>query len=343
MATWTVDDTPQESQEPQAFSNDAGTSIDVLCEELGQTPALFGMAYIGYYDGTEDLNFGQWYEQNASSLIAAYPFIHEIDEAHTVGTYGRLYCVIAQYDSSIEIESVDDNEVLYRAENGDPVLVFCNRDGAASVADTTVTVKTADGTKGVWKPTLDQFDFPDLLIGDEREALSYDFRAGLTYGYYFNAEDLLREGWLGASSYGLAGEDVLNLHSWDITMWDDEKETMVTFSLTFCPNPSSSGAYDGEVSMECFYEGISGIQANWQGWWRIETEPDQPSRLEIDLALMYGDDMEHYEAVPYTSEAYWVMVHPNGENILLVPESGYSALPFMGVGVPGVELRLAMG
>lgn len=324
--------------ESQEFSTEGGISIDTLREELDQTPAMFGMAYIGYYEGTEDIDFSQWYVQNANTMIASYQFIYEIDEAHTVGTSGHLYCVVAPYDSSIEIKTIGDNEVLYRSENGDPVLVFCNRRGNSSVADTTVSVKAADGTECMWLPTVDQYGFPEVLVGDEREALSYDFRADLPFGYYFNAEYWLRDGWLGANSYGLAGDDVLNLKNWSITMWDVEKESAVDFSLTFCPNPSSSGAYDGEVSMECFYEGINGAQAEWEGWWRIETEPDQPSRLEIDLMLMRGEDMEHYEDVPYTSESYWVLIHPNGEVILLVPETGYSELPFMGVGVPGVEL-----
>lgn len=329
--------------ESQVFSTDAGTSIDVLREEFGRALSMFGMAYIGYYDGTEELEFRQWYEQTASPLITSYQFIYEIDEAHTIGTSGHLYVVVAPYDSSIEITTIDDNKVLYRSENGDPVLIFCNRNGDSSVADTTVTVKAADGTECTWMPTLDPLGFPDFIVGDQRQALSYDFRAGLTFGYEFNPEEYLRDGWLGANSYGLAGDDVLNVKSWTITMWDDEKQTMVNFSLTFCPNPSSSGAYDGEAIMECFYENGYGVQANWQGWWRIETEPDQPTRLEMDLMLMYGDDMEHYEDVPFTSESYWVMMHPNGEVILLVPETGYSALPFMGVGVPGVEMVESVG
>lgn len=43
-------DAPAAYTSSPSFSSDAGTSIDVLREEIGQSTALFGVAYIGQFD-----------------------------------------------------------------------------------------------------------------------------------------------------------------------------------------------------------------------------------------------------------------------------------------------------
>lgn len=339
MATWEYDTT----QEAQQFSNDAGTSIDVLREEIGSADALFGVGYVGYFEYFEEtgIDFAQWFEAAASPFAAYYPFFLEIDANHTIGESGYLYCILARdYDASIEVTDAD-GETLYFAANGDPILVFCNRGGDAQSADITLTITTADGTVCRYEPTLDELDYPQLLVGDERQLLSWIIQPAEESTLSFDA--LLAEGWLGVSEYGLGGDDWENAPTWSVFLWDEEKQTTVDFSLMFCPNPPASGAADGEAILQCFYENGVGAQAEWEGWWTLETELDQPSVLQLDLALMRGEDKAHYEAVPTLSETFWVMIHPNGEILLLIPQSGYSQLPFMGEGVPGVELTLAMG
>lgn len=327
----------------QVFSNDAGTSIDVLREEITSAGAVFGVAYVGFFEYFEEtgIDFAQWYEGAASPFAAYYPFFMEIDENHTIGEGGYLYCILAgDYESSITVTD-QSGEMLYSAENGDPILLFCDRGGNGQNADLTVTITSADGTSLTYGPALDQQEYPQLLIGDERQLLSWIIQGAEESTISFDA--LLLEGWLGMNAYGLAGDDVFAPRTWTICMWDEEKQTMVDFSLSFCPNPPEGGAVDGEVLMQSFYEGVSGVQGEWEGWWRVETELDQPSVLQLDLMLMRGDDMAHYEAVPTLSETFWAMIHPNGEILLLMPQSGYSDLPFMGEGVSGVELALSMG
>ncbi len=339
-ATWTVDDTTQAAQQ---FSSEAGTSIDVLREEITSAGAVFGVGYVGYYEYIEatGIDFGQWYEGAASPFAAYYPFFMEIDTNHTIGEGGYLYCILAgEYESSITVTD-QSGQTLYSAENGDPILLFCDQGGNGQNADLTVTITSADGTSLSYEPALDQQAYPQLLIGDERQLLSWLIQGAEESTISFDA--LLLEGWLGINAYGLAGDDVFAPPTWTVYMWDEEKQTTVDFSLSFCPNPPENGAVDGEVLMQSFYEGISGVQGEWEGWWKVESELDQPSVLQLDLMLMRGDDMAHYEAVPTLSETFWAMIHPNGEILLLIPQSGYSALPFMGDGVPAVELMLSMG
>lgn len=325
----------------QQFSNDAGTSIDVLREEISQTTARFGVAYIGYYDRAtaEDsgIYIGQWFCAVSSPLAACYPFVLEIDEEHTIGTEGYLYCIIARdYDDGIAIQTIDGKEVLYRAENGNPVLLFCNRDGDAQKADTTVIITAADGTECRWEPTLDEnMDYPQLLIGDERELLSMDFTSAPFQNMGFEAEGWLDEGWSGPTATGLAYDE--NGTTWWIKSWDDT----VSYCLTFFPG--ESGSYDGEVVLECFYADDYAVQAQWQGWWRIETELEQTSRLYLDLELMNGADMAAFENVGIVTESYLALVPVSGDYLLLVADDTGAVLPIFPEGVQAVELSHGVG
>lgn len=322
----------------QQFSNDAGTSIDVLREEISQSKALFGMAYIGYFDSaTADetgIDFWQWFHAASSPLAAYYPFISEIDKAHTIGTEGHLYCMIAKdYESSIAVNTIDNSKALYRAENGDPILLFCNRNGDVQTADTTVIITAADGTICQWEPTLDEMGYPQLLIGDNRELLSWDFTPIPDTG--FDLAGWLSEGWLGPTAVGLADDN--NGTDWWISTWDNS----ISYCLSFYLN--ENGSYDGEVMLECFYAGDSSLQAKWQGWWRIETEMEQPSRLYLDLTLMNGADMATFENATTISESYLAMVPQSGNHLLLVADDIGAVLPVFPDGVQAVELTRADG
>lgn len=332
-------DVPTVYTSSQSFSSDAGTSIDVLREEIGQSTALFGVAYIGQFDreiaDMTGIDYEQWFSSASSPLAAYYPFVSEIDEAHTIGTEGHLYCVIAKdYGSSICVSRAGDDTPLYTAKNGDPFLLFSNLGGNAQKADTVVTVTTADGTEYRWEPTLDELGYPQLLIGDERELLSWDFTPLPDTG--FDLEGWLTEGWLGPNATGLAYDS--DGRDWWIETWDGS----VSYCLHFYLN--GGGSYDGEVSLECFYAGDSTMQAQWQGWWRIETEADQPSRLYIDMMLYNGADKAAFESSAAVSESYRVLLHPSGEYVLLVADDGAEVvLPIFPDGVQAVELTLSEG
>lgn len=114
--------------------------------------------------------------------------------------------------------------------------------------------------------------------------MSWDFTPIPDTG--FDLEGWFAEGWLGPTAVSLAGEDVFSGMDWWISTWDNS----VSYCLSFYPNSISS--YDGEVVLECFYAGDSAVKAQWQGWWRIETGMEQPSRLYLDLMLLNGEDMD---------------------------------------------------
>lgn len=319
----------------QQFTNDAGTSIDVVREEIGKIPAYFGVAYLGYFNGVGQRERAEWMGKAVPELVKYYPFVPEIDDAHTVGGEGHLYCVIAQdFTSSIEVTSIADGEVLYQSQNGDPILVYCNRNNDVTTADYAVTITLEDGTSFRWEPTLDELEYPNMLIGNERELLSWDFMPYEdTTG--FNAQQWIEGGWLGPTKTGLAGDDVLEGQTWQINIWDSSR----FYTLSFCPN--GSDAYDGEAVMACYYdEEHSVLQAEWQGWWRIQCEMDQPSILELDLMLLNGEDKAAFENSAVISETYQALIPLSGESLLLVTEDGSAQLPLFPENEQAVELLL---
>ncbi len=328
-----------EITENQQFSNDAGTSIDVLREEIGSSTAVFGAAYIGYFDraAAEEtgIDFNQWFYATASPLAYYYPFVSEIDAAHTIGAYGEVYCIIAKdYDSSISV-SDSDGKILYKASNGDPILLLCNENGDSQSTDVLLTIAAADGNTYQWKPETDENAHPQLLIGDERELLSWDFTETSSPDSEIDLENWLSDGWLGLTAVGLAYDE--DGTDWCAYSLDNSKSYRLSFYL------GEKGGYDGEVVLTCYYENVAGAQAEWQGWWRMETELEQPSRLYIDMALINGDDKEAFEEAAIITESYQLMAPLSGEYILLVADSENPTLPIFEDGLRLAELSLVYG
>lgn len=319
----------------QRFSNTAGTSIDALREEIAQAGAVFGVAYLGsYFPG--GMTYEAWFESCADALNQVYPFVGEIDKAHTIGNTGHLYCIIGgDYGDTITAKTLD-GQVLYEASNGDPILIFCSRDGEGMITDTILTITTPDGTEYQWEARLDGSNFPNLLIGEARQLLSWDFT--VVYDTGFELTGWLAEGWLGPTEVGLAGTDVFEGMDWWIRTTDG---TRLRYCLSFYPNAAHN--YDGEVILECFYDDTDTVQAQWQGWWYLDPVMDYASWLHLDLMLMNGADMEAFDASSVISEDFQVLIAPSGEELLLVAESFPSLLPLLPDGWRFGTLTLSMG
>lgn len=327
--------TTHEQPTVQAYSDEAQISISLLRGDVDEAGAIFGVAYIGsYFPGGTD--YDEWFSSAAAALIAEYPFVSEIDAAHTVGSSGHLYCILARDYSTAITAQTSGGEVLYRAENGEPILIFCSRDGEGMLADTVITFSTAQGAVYQWSPRLDGMNYPELLIGAERQLLSWDFTC--TFNTGFELTGWFNEGWLGPTELGLAGADVFEGMSWCIRTTDG---TDVGYRLSFYPN--AARAYDGEVGLECFYGGDTAVQARWEGWWYLDTTPDNASVLHIDMMLMDGADAGAYEGASVISENYLVLISPSGERLLLVAEDEFPVLPLFPDGWRFGELSLAAG
>lgn len=323
--------------ESQQFSEAGGTSIDVLREEMRDVPsepAEFGMCYIGYYEYVEEtgIDFVQWYEHSATYYADCYPFVSEIDEAHTIGNSGHLYCVVGgENTSSIFVSDLASGEVLYRAENGEPILVFCSHDGDAHTADTVVTIKTKDGKEYNWEPRLDDFNYPDILVGDARRLLSWDI-GNLIIEPTYDFDTWYENGWLGLTPVGLAYDEN------GITWVYSQGEESVSYYLTFCL--AENETYDGDVVLECYYSDSEKVQAKWSGNWRIETDLEKASTLYVDMSLVNCLDRLAFESCSEISESYKLLASPAGDEILLVTDEACNAvLPVFPKGWQAVGLQ----
>ncbi len=323
--------------ESQQFSKTGGTSIDVLREEMRDVPsepAEFGMCYIGYYEYVEEtgIDFVQWYEHSATYYADRYPFVSEIDEAHTIGNSGHLYCVVGgENTSSIFVSDLASGEVLYRAKNGEPILVFCSHDGDAHTADTVVTIKTKDGKEYNWEPRLDDFNYPDILVGDARRLLSWDI-GNLIIEPTYDFDTWYENGWLGLTPVGLAYDEN------GITWVYSQVEESVSYYLTF--RLAENETYDGDVVLECYYSDSEKVQAEWSGNWRIETDPEKASTLYVDMSLVNCLDRLAFESCSEISESYKLLASPAGDEILLVTDEACNAvLPVFPKGWQAVGLQ----
>lgn len=322
------------------FSKDANASIDAVRKDMTQTPSeptVFGVCYIGYFEYIEEtgIDFDQWFLHTASPISERYSFLSEIDKNHTIGTKGHLYCIIAKdYNSSISVNSIESGELLYRSENGDPILVFANRDGDTSKSDIAVTIKTPEGSEYKYEPKLDNLGYAETLVGDERKLLSWDLNATLENND-FDLEEWLVNDWGGPTAVGLAYDK--SGTDWWISTWDNSEKYCLSFYL------DENGGYDGEAILQCFHEEDSTVQAQWQGNWRIEAEADQPSKLYLDMKLMSGADKSAFESSEIISESYRALVSISGNYLLLVADSKNAILPIFPDGVQSVELALADG
>lgn len=309
--------------EPE-FSEAAEASLKALRAEISQTTAVFGVAYVGYYEDNGVIDFNQWFESTTAPLIDAFPFFAEIDEAHFVGTQGHLYC-ITPLDSLASLAVKRGNETLYSSESGTPILLFADESG-----DTSITLTAPDGSIYEYAPMLDETGAPELLIADDRDLLSYPFSA--TLDVLFDVDAWLNEGWLGITAFGLAGSE--EGISWSISTWDESAH----YTLHFYPNGSDS--YDGEAVLECCYGDDATVQAQWQGWWRIEEIMDRPSKLELDLMLMDGADKASFEDATVISEVYQLMIDPSGERLMLIASTLDSVIPIIREDTCAAELSL---
>lgn len=113
-------------------------SLMWLRDRIDVPMTMFGAAYLGYADDLFEEEFEEelpaWLWENNEAMLREYPFIAEIDENHIIGGTGYLYCIVpVDENASVAINRVKwDNktrsekvtEVLYRSENGEPVLLF---------------------------------------------------------------------------------------------------------------------------------------------------------------------------------------------------------------------------
>ena len=179
-ATHTSDTTPTtEATVPTEDWEDP--SLVIFRQAMVETPQLFAAAFFGYVP--QDADPFVVMQEAAPQLCEDLPFLLAIDQDHILGVEGQLFCIVPADENATvavnrrpwnaETESYEEPEVLYRSENGSPILVMCpNKDW---IPDTEVVITDSNGTVTTWSPYLDPSYRVTPLLNENGESLIFDF------------------------------------------------------------------------------------------------------------------------------------------------------------------------
>ena len=161
----------------------ADEQLKALREKKESEVQLFAAAYIGCTDDMNEVDAVEWIKENSPVFCENYSFVENIPAGQIAGTHmGELYCIVPFDENSTVVINravYDENgngsyeNVIYRSESGEPVLLFCNNSGVDG--DTMVTITDSDGNKDVWFPGLDEKLMMNCPYNANYDTFIYDF------------------------------------------------------------------------------------------------------------------------------------------------------------------------
>ena len=183
-STESTESTEQTEPEPtQEAPQDA--SLVSLRQAMVETPQVFAVAYLGYPEIIDqDMQADPFaiMQETAYWLREDLPFLMDIPQDRIVGETGELYCIVPKDENATvavnkgtwvgDSEPLIYEEVIYRSESGDPILLFCN--GSGWEPDTQVVITDSNGTVTTWYPQLDDNQCAMPLRNDNWEDLFFD-------------------------------------------------------------------------------------------------------------------------------------------------------------------------
>ena len=305
------------------FSEEAEQSLAWLRERMDVPQTLFGAAYLGYVE-----EGGDWRLTADPAMLEQYPFLAEIDENHIIGSAGHLYGIVPlDENATVAINRIrwnehtrtyENTEVCYRAESGEPVLLFANLDGVAYEADTQVWITDNRGNSCEWWPSLDAMSYLVPCVSENGDYHSFDFTE---YGWQGTSAELapwLADGWSGIYAPGLEGCWTVQAAAWDTNQ-------TANYYLWFFPEDETGGS----ARLDWQYEGSDLFEEMWSGTWTITSVLDGPSDVTISLSLVGGENYGVTDGPYYISDTYPLVVSPSGEEMVLGAGLSGVSLPFM--------------
>ena len=156
-------------------------------------------AYLGLREKGDQTELTDWLRENCADLTSELPFLLEIPSERVLGAgYGKLFCIVPRDENtSLAVNHVTwqmmgnglhpvADEVLYREEYAEPVLVFVDPEEP----DKEVNLVTNDGVAVIWYPQEDGYGNLFLPTDEAGEPMLYDFAI---YGYTTGLD--YPEGW----------------------------------------------------------------------------------------------------------------------------------------------------
>lgn len=329
-----VQDTPtvkedlpsEESRESEPLSDETTqTFVDLLRECMDGANMVGAVAYLGYRDENErNGDLTDWLWTYVPGLMEDMLFLEEIPpECVLNGDYGDLYCIVPREENtSMAVNHIvwrstgngvwpKQDEVLYRSEYAEPLLLFVRWEEFQDEPDVEVIAVTDSGTEMQWYPKRNMEDGGYIVLptGENYEPLLLDFSSfsdvsGLDYG---------DDGWFPPTDIGLA-DTIWNCGSWMLELHYSDGD------------PDYAGA------AELYFQATDGqeYQLAYSGVWRMEMDC-----LYLELSAGVGTSV---------SGNFPVLVNPAGENLLIEQDRDTNArLPFFDNGATSMELTLSYG
>ena len=227
--------------DPPAAEEDA--SLTQLRQSMTDKE-MMAVIYFGFVDYLNEKDTSAIITERAPSVCSEYSFVEDIPEERIIGgTMGDLFCIIPSDEGAtvaIDRITIDENgdfaydEVIYRSESGEPVLLYCNHGGFES--DTRVNITDSQGNVFTWDPVTDDNNGVAMARDDEnndmiRDLTSYNDLLRSEYSSRKNEgwivptkEQLIETSW-GTNDYLMDGrivEYMLDIHEETVAVqWND--------------------------------------------------------------------------------------------------------------------------
>ena len=135
------------------------SGLDLLRACMAEDDQLAGaVAYLGQREPNDRSSMTEWLLENSGDLVSELPFLLEIPAERVLGgESGKLYCIVPRDENtSLAVNHVTwesqgngvwpvADEVLYREEYAQPVLVFVNYEEWPDEPDTEINLVTNNG------------------------------------------------------------------------------------------------------------------------------------------------------------------------------------------------------
>ena len=307
----------------------AEAALVMLRKYMSKDDQLAGaVAYLGQRGPHDDLSMADWLHSNADGLVSEMPFLLEIPEERILGIgYGDLFCIVPRDEStSLAVNHVTwksqgngvwpvVDEVLYREEYAQPVLVFVNFEEWPDEPDTEICLVTNNGLEVNWNPLADESGCPVVPTGVDYAPMLMDFgvfgyTTGLDYPWDWEPEG--DDWWLPPTDEGLADT------TWIYDDW------LMELRCGEC-----SPDYAGVADLYHRFEADADLTRVYSGVWRME---DDCLRLEV------SDD-----AGNTVSGSFPILISPSGEEMHFQRSRSGEGVPFLPDGVDTIELALSYG
>lgn len=292
---------------------------------MESTRQAAAVAYLGYRDAAEqDGDLTDWLWTNVPGLMEEMAFLQAIPSDCVLdGGYGDLYCIVLRDEhTSLAVNHVIwrsnekgvwpvVEEVLYRSEYAEPLLLFLRWEEFQDEPDVEIVIVSDGGVEVSWCPTrnLEDGGYIELSSGVDYEPLLLDFSS------FGDVTGLDYEGnlWAPPTALGLANT-VWNCGSWMLELNDG----------------GSDPDYAGTAKLSYQQEDGQEYQPVYSGAWRMENDC-----LRLELSAGVGTSL---------SGNFPVFIDLSGEHLMLHRDGATRAgLPFFADDANYMELTLSYG